>query len=636
MAVLYNRHKRDEIAVRIPKEFTPEDRGYDTCCDCEFMAIASSTSDDPWKNSQNTGWYFGEDTEFSMYKDDVLTAYQPATQSFPNDTSAKYYTINWKDVLASDGTGCFTVKAAYNIAGISGTVLVNTYRLFEYSQVVVEGHVMLKSVFNNANEKEGINFTNAQVVDCIIFKGDFNDFQPNTQIRNNQWSDNTLNSVIRENMKRWTLVVTPATQCLIDRLIDLHLLAENNVYVSDYNRYAYDKTMLNKSVIVSQEGGGAKVTNFPASDKKGLTCEFELKIRNEKAHFGSISTSGEPLPNIPLIPAVVNVGSESVDAIAVNSLGDPIGTATVTPDDPEVPVDDITVVQVDGSIDSVPAGVNVVCEAPYDSDALAFMTATLIPNDSTVYYSGTIYERTGAEIWSYVNWIVTSMKASGEWTAHKAIYLFIGGTSFTHSFNLKNPAQFQLTFFGGWVHNELGAQPNGVNGYATTGFNNANNFTSKDNCAIAFYSQTDDSVNRYEMGTALGGTDGLTLAIQGGADTLRFCGNSTTQVTTGTFSGTTKGLFVASTDTTTTQEGRARFNGNNINLAGAKTAITNPNREIYIGNFNQSGAPNSAFWSTKQCSFAAMRDGFDPSIPSEFENYTALVHYFHSLFSRAV
>jgi hypothetical protein len=53
----------------------------------------------------------------------------------------------------------------------------------------------------------------------------------------------------------------------------------------------------------------------------------------------------------------------------------------------------------------------------------------------------------------------------------KIIYPMVGETALAHSLNLVNTSTYQLTFTGGWVHNSLGALPNGTNTYADTQFN---------------------------------------------------------------------------------------------------------------------------------------------------------------------
>ena len=67
---------------------------------------------------------------------------------------------------------------------------------------------------------------------------------------------------------------------------------------------------------------------------------------------------------------------------------------------------------------------------------------------------------------------VTTLKFNSLWTRFDAIYPFVGGTAFTHKFNLKNPldsdSAFRLLFTGGFTHNSNGITPNGINAYANT------------------------------------------------------------------------------------------------------------------------------------------------------------------------
>lgn len=65
---------------------------------------------------------------------------------------------------------------------------------------------------------------------------------------------------------------------------------------------------------------------------------------------------------------------------------------------------------------------------------------------------------------------VTALKAAGIWTKFRAIWPYVGGNATAHSFNLKDPTKFQLTFFNGFIHDALGVTGNGVNTYARTGF----------------------------------------------------------------------------------------------------------------------------------------------------------------------
>lgn len=95
----------------------------------------------------------------------------------------------------------------------------------------------------------------------------------------------------------------------------------------------------------------------------------------------------------------------------------------------------------------------------YDTDAQTFFTTAGI-TDTTQKAA--------------VNQLVLDLKANSLWTKMVAVYPFVGGDATKHSFNLKNPSLYQLTFVangGSWTHNAtLGASSSG-GAYATTGLN---------------------------------------------------------------------------------------------------------------------------------------------------------------------
>jgi len=94
---------------------------------------------------------------------------------------------------------------------------------------------------------------------------------------------------------------------------------------------------------------------------------------------------------------------------------------------------------------------------PFDTDAQSFITAAGI-TDSTQQNA--------------INQLVLDLKSYSLWTKMSVIYPFVGGTSTTHKFNLKDPrdldAAYRIQFFGGWTHNANGITGNGTNGYANT------------------------------------------------------------------------------------------------------------------------------------------------------------------------
>jgi len=92
-----------------------------------------------------------------------------------------------------------------------------------------------------------------------------------------------------------------------------------------------------------------------------------------------------------------------------------------------------------------------------DPDVEAFLTATSI-TDSTIINA--------------ITDLVGDLKSNNLWDRMYAIYPFVGGTSSTHKYNLKDPRDlneaYRLAFGGGITHNSDGITGNGIDGFADT------------------------------------------------------------------------------------------------------------------------------------------------------------------------
>jgi len=124
--------------------------------------------------------------------------------------------------------------------------------------------------------------------------------------------------------------------------------------------------------------------------------------------------------------------------------------------------------------------------ASYDPDAQAFFTAAGI-TDSTQK--------------SAVNQLVLDLKGYGVWTKASMIHPYVGGTSTSTSYNLKNTAQFQISWVGGWTWDANGVKGSAVNSYGNTGFNMSTQITSVNNFSGALYT------NQYTTGGVDFGAD---------------------------------------------------------------------------------------------------------------------------------
>jgi len=123
----------------------------------------------------------------------------------------------------------------------------------------------------------------------------------------------------------------------------------------------------------------------------------------------------------------------------------------------------------------------------FDADAQTFFTDADI-TDAT--------QRTA------VNDLVVGLKANGTWSKYHAIYPLVGGTASRHSYNLKNPATFQITWAGTVTHNSDGVTGNGTNGTGDTGYIENTNSTAN-SLHLSCYSRSNFTAAATDIGTRI-------------------------------------------------------------------------------------------------------------------------------------
>jgi hypothetical protein len=272
-------------------------------------------------------------------------------------------------------------------------------------------------------------------------------------------------------------------------------------------------------------------------------------------------------------------------------------------------------------------GLNSRSSSSVDPDAQAFITAAGItdPTQQTA-----------------INSLVVNLKANGLWTKMNAIYPFVGGTSSTHKWNLKDPrdldAAYRLVFSGGWTHSSTGATPNGVNAYADTFLipSAVLNYAS-----LSYYSRTSTA----EIGT--GDANGIVVGVRSDNTTannalnLRVKSNPTNNndffySRTGSATNNSVrivdssglGLFSGALDATSSKIYR-----NGINLGGSLLSFSRntPNLSIYIGALNNKGFGGE--YSLKEGAFAHIGDTLNGT---EMANLYTVVQAFQTTLGRQV
>jgi hypothetical protein len=234
-----------------------------------------------------------------------------------------------------------------------------------------------------------------------------------------------------------------------------------------------------------------------------------------------------------------------------------------------------------------------------DADASAFLIATGIPNDGTVFYSGTAQQITGSAMHTAMHSLVSSLKIKGIWSKIKAFYPFIGGTSASHKFNLKDPRDldiaFRLAYVNSSSHSSLGFQSNGSNSYANTFLNLSTVFSSKA-MALGMYTTAATTLvgDRHNMGAHSGSANFFSFQEN---RSLNFLQSNSNMSTTADWPG-----FLCGTTTPTTH----KLIANTLITTALVTNGNLPNVNVWIGclNFGNSyyGGTNSKMGAVWFCS----------------------------------
>jgi hypothetical protein len=248
----------------------------------------------------------------------------------------------------------------------------------------------------------------------------------------------------------------------------------------------------------------------------------------------------------------------------------------------------------------------------FDTDAQAFITSASITNTTQQ---------------NAINTLVTDLKTYSIWTKMKAIYPMVGGSATSHSYNLKNPSQFQITWSGGLTHSSTGVLPNGVNGYGNTNLNLQSNFSTYNNHASLYYRT--DNTNSEKIGANSGAYYlGISFHINY-SDGNTYNDNMGRNSISNSIYGTSKAFHISSLLSTTSQKmyrnGVLKISGN------AFSGYTHPSQNFCYGALNENSIIQ--YFSNRELSFGSIGDGLTDTEASNL--YTA-IQKFQTTLSRQV
>lgn len=283
-----DRHQRKYDAIKLPEVFEEEDRGFAKCCE-KFLVLANGTTKTD-ENDMSSAWIQlsspADTVEFLIVDDNGDPAsFQPDTVEFPNQPNAFYFTVHWKDILASidDGVGCYSIQVAYNISGIEVTFVWRYFelRLFTIEEALCTARIRVKLNMNQSIE--GINFTGANVEDSIRFNGQIKKDQANTEIDNLWYSERDNKTVVNENIPTYLIKTDPYTDEVLRLFVELYLLSANEMFISDHNAHTSSYRIKDIPVTIQESAERSAPDEF--SRFEILTCIVQNRFANERTFY---------------------------------------------------------------------------------------------------------------------------------------------------------------------------------------------------------------------------------------------------------------------------------------------------------------------------------------------------------------
>jgi len=226
-----------------------------------------------------------------------------------------------------------------------------------------------------------------------------------------------------------------------------------------------------------------------------------------------------------------------------------------------------------------------------------------------------------------INTLVIDLKNASLWSKMKCIYPFVGSTSSSQKYNLKDARDldiaYRLAFIGGGTHSTNGYQGNSVNGYANTFLNSATDLTNTSN-HISYYSRTATVGLVCEMGT-FDGSPNTFFQLRSAAN---YASGGLASVLNFTTTANALGFWLGTKRSNTDRE--IYINGISEATNTTSDTSTFPNINILLNARNAAGAQ---LFSNKECAFATIGDGLTDAEAVSLYN---IVQNFQTTLSRQV
>ena len=91
-----------------------------------------------------------------------------------------------------------------------------------------------------------------------------------------------MKRVLRENLNQYEILTDPLDECQLLPLIDVYLLSENELFISDYNAHNFTYNYKDLPVILEES---AEIEYYDFSRKASLKAVVGDKFKNKRTYF---------------------------------------------------------------------------------------------------------------------------------------------------------------------------------------------------------------------------------------------------------------------------------------------------------------------------------------------------------------
>lgn len=266
-----NVHKIQGTKIKLPTELQEEDRGYKSC-GTPFIALADVSDSVQWKNDVFGVAMVADSITVELEKaDGTLVNAVGNAVTFPFQSDATGFVIDWRSNLIAYGAGCYKVKVSFDINGFTGDFYKGNFELMPYSTTASENHVRLLVNYNDLVKQDGINYRDSGFYTSIRCNGYFGDEQINSEHNNILKSNDVRQKVRNFSAPIYKFVTRPLNRCFT-RPIKHILLNASNFWISDYNAWSHESykdynVILNEESSIEMEGEETFVRSISAEFK---------------------------------------------------------------------------------------------------------------------------------------------------------------------------------------------------------------------------------------------------------------------------------------------------------------------------------------------------------------------------------